>query len=61
MTTEKMYATIFMFWETKNVECSMLMHDKTEAEAIAIAEASGYLRPRWYTFWRSKIYMSKIL
>ena len=36
------------------------LHDVTEERALQMAKKFGYIAPKWYEFWKSKIRFVKI-
>lgn len=52
MTDEKRYAKIHIYWAESTGECFLTLHDRTEKEALEIAEDQGWKRPSWKKPWR---------
>ena len=45
------YNTIQFFWNSRSSQDDCVLHNRTYAEALAIAKQFGYQEPRWYKPW----------
>lgn len=52
MTDEKRYARIHIWWESSGGKNFVTLHNRTEKEALEIAEDQGWKRPSWKRPWR---------
>lgn len=60
-TADVKHKTIFLAWFNQNRSCTtMQLQDRSYNEALEYAKLSGYLKPKWYQFWKFDIMITMV-